>query len=114
MSKFKGTKDDWRVIDATPTNGKNIHIKNEGLIAVIDSNNETVCICGRKESAQIANAELIADAGTTINKCDLMPSELLKQRNEMLEMLKELSRHHQGGHSEIGFKIKQILTKVNQ
>jgi len=32
-----------------------------------------------------ANAELIADAGTTANKCGLLPSELLAQRDELLE-----------------------------
>lgn len=34
-----------------------------------------------------ANALLIADAGTTANKCGLLPSELLAQRNELLEAL---------------------------
>lgn len=33
----------------------------------------------------IANAKLIADAGTTTNKCGLLPSELLEQRDELLE-----------------------------
>lgn len=34
-----------------------------------------------------ANAELIADAFNTANKCDMLPSELLAQRDELLEML---------------------------
>ncbi len=37
-----------------------------------------------------ANAKLIADAGNTINKCGLLPSELLEQRNELLKALQEL------------------------
>lgn len=35
-----------------------------------------------------ADAELIADAGTTANKCGLLPSEILKQRDELLEACK--------------------------
>jgi len=50
-----------------------------------------VCIlteCEQKE----ANAKLIADAGTTINKCNLLPSELLSQMNEMLEIMERVQR----------------------
>jgi hypothetical protein len=38
----------------------------------------------------IANTELFADAGTTANKCGLLPSELLTQRDELLHNCKEL------------------------
>ena len=34
-----------------------------------------------------ANAELIADAGNTAQKCGLLPSELLQQRDELKEAL---------------------------
>ena len=34
-----------------------------------------------------ANAELICDAGNTAQKCGLLPSELLKQRDELKEAL---------------------------
>ena len=37
-----------------------------------------------------ANADLIADAGTTYNATPILPSELLKQRNELLNALFEL------------------------
>jgi len=40
---------------------------------------------------RIANAALIADAGNTAQKCGLLPSELLKQRDELLEALKEIA-----------------------
>jgi hypothetical protein len=36
------------------------------------------------------NAKLIADAGTTYNTTPILPSELLKQRNELLEALQEI------------------------
>ena len=35
-------------------------------------------------------AELIADAGNTAQKCGLLPSELLKQRDELKEALAEM------------------------
>ena len=36
---------------------------------------------------QLANADLIADAGNTAQKCGLLPSELLEQRDELLKAL---------------------------
>lgn len=35
-----------------------------------------------------ANAELFADAGNTIQSCGLLPSELLKQRDELRDFLR--------------------------
>lgn len=43
-----------------------------------------------KTSELRENAKLIADAFNTINKCDLFPSELLEQRDELLESLNSL------------------------
>lgn len=39
----------------------------------------------------IDKTEIFNDALTTIQKCDLIPSELLAQRDELLECLKEMS-----------------------
>lgn len=39
------------------------------------------------------NASFIMDAYNTANKCGLLPSELLKQRDELLEALKEVRQH---------------------
>ncbi len=36
-----------------------------------------------------ANAKLIADAGTVANKTNLLPSQLLEQRNQLLNALEE-------------------------
>ena len=41
-----------------------------------------------------ANAVLIADAGNTAQKCGLLPSELLRQRDELREALKQLVHLH--------------------
>ena len=37
------------------------------------------------------DAQLIADAGTTANKCGLLPSEILEQRDELLEAFKSMN-----------------------
>ena len=39
---------------------------------------------------RIANALLIADAGNTAQKCGLLPSELLRQQDELRERCKQL------------------------
>ena len=36
------------------------------------------------------NAELICDAGNTAQKCGLLPSELLQQRDELLKTMKSI------------------------
>jgi len=41
-----------------------------------------------------SDAELIADAGNTTQKCSLLPSELLKQNEELREALSELVHLH--------------------
>lgn len=53
---------------------------NEHLPAGFDSNTDE------------ANALFIADAGTTANKCGLLPSELLKQRDELRDALDNLTK----------------------
>ena len=37
-----------------------------------------------------ANAELVIDAGNTAQKCGLLPSELLRQRDELKEAMKRI------------------------
>lgn len=37
---------------------------------------------------------------------------ILDQHSKMVEMLEKVGRHHQGGHSEIGFEIKELLKEV--
>jgi hypothetical protein len=50
----------------------------------------TVCqVYGNSDEAK-KNATLIADAGTTYNTAPILPSELLKQRNELLEALQDI------------------------
>ncbi len=44
------------------------------------------------KSEVIENAKLIADAGNTANKCGLLPSELLAQRDELLSALEMITK----------------------
>jgi len=87
--EFKGTKGEWCVNGkkyptiVSKNNNKNI-IVTYSTIATVNSTFRTI------EESQ-ANAKLIADAGTTINKCGLMPSELLEHRNDLLEALIKLT-----------------------
>ena len=46
------------------------------------------------ESMTTADAELLIDAGNTAQKCGLLPSELLRQRDELREALTELVHLH--------------------
>ncbi len=43
---------------------------------------------GYPREQRLADAVLIADAGNTAQKCGLLPSELLRQRDELKEALK--------------------------
>lgn len=65
---------------------------------IVDSNLFVVCdtICGEEKSDEVneANAKLIAAAP------------------EMLKVLEACQKHHQGGHSEIGAKIREVILKA--
>jgi hypothetical protein len=74
---YLGTKGEWVV--------------SHKLSIQVDPNEplRTMTICqvfGNDEESKV-NAKLISDAGTTASKCGLFPSEILAQRNEMLEAL---------------------------
>ena len=57
----------------------------DGVSAIHIDSTETV-------SEATSNAILCADAINTIQECDLLPSELLEQRNELLEVVKSMVR----------------------
>lgn len=68
------------------------------------------------------NAELIADAGTTANKCGKLPSQLLQENEEMKAMLdKGINeiRHLKAEYRDAThcvkyiFECEQLLTKIN-
>ncbi len=79
MEKFRGTTGDWEITDISETR-----------ICINNSDIDVWCLNSTEEEMN-ANAQLIADAGTTANKCGLLPSELLKQRDELIEALKGMT-----------------------
>ena len=70
-----------------------------------------------KEEA-IANAELTCDAFNTIQKCGLMPSELLEQRDELLECLSTLLKENRIKEASVisgpNSILNDNLTKANE
>jgi len=85
---FKGTKGEWKVgeIDKTKVwseeNGK------RGVVSwgTNEAHNSHFHL-DKDHQTHVYNAELIANSGTTINKCGFFPSELLEQRDDLLEAL---------------------------
>ena len=69
---------------------------------------------GENKAEAIANAQLIADAFNTSNKCDMLPSELLEQRNELLGMLQNIFEDRQNETQIIHkWNIKKLIDKIN-
>lgn len=81
-TKHKFTKNDWEPIKSLDNSHIRIVADLGFTVAIVDM--------GTMEKME-ANAQLIADAGTTANKCGLLPSELLEQRDELLNKLKDLT-----------------------
>jgi hypothetical protein len=97
MGEFKGTKGKW------------VQVKKSGyfepLASTLDISpeyNEDNWICMMQNIGVINGNEAKANA------------LIISKAPEMLEMLKEVSKHHQGGHSEIGFKIKQLIKEATE
>lgn len=58
-----------------------------------DSDGQTIVLIpyyNKDNTEQQANAELITEAFNVTNECGLTPRQLLEQRNELLDALKEL------------------------
>jgi hypothetical protein len=83
MKNWKGTKspihEDGVYCDTL--NGVSNELLNESDQVVVD-------VYGSDVDEMNANTALVLDSFQTIQKCDLLPSELLKQRDELLEALK--------------------------
>jgi len=91
MKDLKITKGEWY-----PDSNKQIVFSDQGekdvVICEID---RPIHDCDNKTKEESENAAvLISDAGNTYQKCGLLPSELLKQRDELLEALKKLVHLH--------------------
>lgn len=81
-TEFKGTKGKFETIYTRLSDFTlSTVISGESIIAHINAENVSPEECK-------ANAELFADAGNTIQSCGLLPSELLKQRDELRDFLR--------------------------
>lgn len=82
------SKGNWEIGNVSDTYPKYIPV-----FEVIDDGinkpfRNVVCECVPKihgAETRLANAQLIADAGTTANICGYLPSELLEQNKDLLE-----------------------------
>lgn len=79
MSKLNITEGEWEM------EGEDYSI----AIGRSDLSYQVADVYGKNQEEMTDNATLIADAGNTYQKCQLKPSELLEQRNELLEFIKE-------------------------
>jgi hypothetical protein len=86
MKKWKGTMSKEFAVTNEANGNCFIHPKTGAAIARVYTENE------HRYQAQ-ANANLFVDALTTVQKCDLLPSELLKQRDILLVQLKSVLAH---------------------
>ena len=88
MKELGITKGEW-VWDGDPSN---YNPEEEAPWLVAGDRFENIVICGEIKIANKKDAELICDAGNTTQKCGLLPSELLRQRDELLAACKEFVR----------------------
>ena len=79
MKDLKITKGEWR-------------IRADEHELYIDTHDREICKSWSNSIIAQNDMELIADAGNTAQKCGLLPSELLKQRDELREALAEQKR----------------------
>ena len=85
------TKDLWIPYPPSRNRANEMYVGNaDGLCHV------TIHFSDKEKEEAVGNVELIADAGNTANKCGLLPSELLKQRDDLLGLFSELTNHIQG------------------
>jgi len=84
--EFKGTKGVFEVLEYI----------NDLEVGKLDGT--LICTLPTKTDEYLANANLMCDALNTIQKCNLLPSELLEQRNEILEILERVLKIYGRGY----------------
>lgn len=112
MEKFKGTRSNDYHYLLMNKHYKVLSCENI-LIAECDFNDKFY-MCPLPVAAE-ANAKLIADAFTTMNKCDLFPSGLLEQRDELLGVIKKIIEAYNGNGNSVLSSVdeaKQSIEKV--
>lgn len=88
MEKLNITKGEWKQYNFTSKYNPQ-HSKMEGR-GVYSDRHEIAKTAGKNQDEADANAILVSDAGNTYQQCETLPSELLRQRKELLQALKEI------------------------
>ena len=84
MKELGITKGEWRIDTADAIK---IKVEDGSNIAILTHLTNFM----RRDTNEVErNAELICDAGNTAQKCGLLPSELLQQRDELLKTTKSI------------------------
>ena len=84
------TKGEW-IIRRAVVPDQNSEIVTVGVGEEIGLHYKATAILGHESKSEVQhNATLITDAGNTAQKCGLLPSELLKQRDEYKNMIRSL------------------------
>ena len=118
----KYTKGKW-VIESTKMAGTDIVVQTVIKTDLPQLGIKSPIVCdmyGYMTEEGKANAKLIADAGNTANKCGLLPSELLEQRNDLIEALLlfvyEVENSTSGSENfeESYYFAKQAIKKVTE
>lgn len=84
MKKLEITNGDW-IISDEKTNGIFIKPLDNSIGALARIYTENGLIQGKSE--YLANAQLIADAGTTYNKLHILPSQLANDRERLIDFI---------------------------
>ena len=115
MSKLNVTPGEWQVVDTHDDNGKIIIWDGDEMAFA------PVCDMGEigemNYNRALSDAKLIADAGTTYNKCHKLPSELMQENEELREALQYFIDKVDNGYAkskETYEKYKTLLTKHSQ
>jgi hypothetical protein len=104
MEKLNITKGEWK---------KHYFGENGNRQCRIHSPSPTIVKVLQIDEAD-ANSDLITDAGTTYNNTPILPSELLKQRNELLEALTAMIDGKERNWKVLEFQAKQAIQNANQ
>jgi hypothetical protein len=88
--EFKGTREKWE-----------LYYRNSRC-CISQGENKAICDVWGEGVSNITNEEMTHNA------------LLISKAPEMLKMLIEVSKHHKGGHSEIGYKIKQLIKEATE
>ena len=83
------TKGEWIVDDEFDDTLTHVQTKNNGGMFI--------CRIYKAWHNRHNTAKFIADAGNTAQKCGLLPSELLEQRDELLRVLNQINNHWETG-----------------